>query len=161
MQRLGKNALITLLALSNLALAGVSHADDATRIYKWVDKKGETHFSQLPPSSGHVQAEQINPDYAAPPSAPADETDTSKNPPSGATEPKGSKLPADTPITVFNKKEAEKACQAAEAQIKVLKSPENQLMTRDTDGKFRPLSPGEIADRLKQAQGVANKACVE
>lgn len=161
MQRLGKNALIALLALSTLASAGLSHADDSTRIYKWVDKKGETHFSQLPPPSGHAQAEQINPDYATPPAAPAAETDTSKEPPSGAAEPKGAKLPADAPITVFNKKEAENACKAAEAQIKVLKSPENQLMTRDPDGKFRPLTPGEVAGRLKQAQDVANKACVE
>lgn len=157
MQRLGKTALITLVTVSILTMAGLSHADGVTRIYKWVDKKGETHFSQLPPP--HGQAQQINPDYASP--VPKLEENT---PDAQATKPPNqekSKLPADATIMAVNKKEAEKACASAQTQIKALQNPENQLMTQDKDGKFRALTPAEIADRLKQAQEVANKSCVK
>ncbi|HUX82028.1 MAG TPA: DUF4124 domain-containing protein [Halothiobacillus sp.] len=157
MQRLGKTALIALVTVSTLTIAGLSLADGPTRIYKWVDKKGETHFSQLPPPNG--QAQQINPDYAAPvvkPEGNASDEQAEKSP-----DQKKSTLPADATITAVNKKEAEKACTAAEAQIKTLQNSENQLMTQDKDGKFRALTPAEIAGRLKQAQDVANKACVK
>lgn len=157
MQRLGKNALITLVAVSMLTMAGLSLADGPTRIYKWVDKKGETHFSQLPPTNG--EAEQINPDYATPGDSHAEGTAAEQAAESSKDE--KSKLPADATITVVDKKQAEKACAAAEAQIKALKNPQNQLMTQDQDGKFRPLSASEIADRLKQAEDVAAKACVK
>jgi hypothetical protein len=60
-----------------------------------------------------------------------------------------------------NKKEAEKACQAAQEQIKTLQNTQNQLMTQETDGKYRALTPQEIASRVKQAQEVADKACIK
>lgn len=157
MQRLRKTALITLATVSIVAMTGLSHADSSTRIYKWVDKKGETHFSQLPPP--HGQAQQINPDYAAPAQAQAEGTPAEQADESSARE--QPKLPADATITVVNKKQAEKACTAAQAQIHALKDSENQLMTQDKDGKFRALTPAEIADRLKQAQDTAAKACVK
>jgi hypothetical protein len=34
-------------------------------------------------------------------------------------------------------------------------------MTQDSDGKYRALTPEEIAGRVKQAQEVADKACVK
>lgn len=156
MQRLGKTALMTLATVATLFMTTAGHAGESTKIYKWVDQKGETHFSQIPPRQG--KAQQINPDYAAP---------TTKEPEEGApvTPPSNtqnkSKLPNDAKITVFNKKAAEKACKLAEAQLKTLKSPDNQLMTQDKDGKFRALTPTEIAGRMKQAQDVADKACVK
>ena len=51
-------------AFSLLLLLGSAAAQAETAIYKWVDKNGETHFSQLPPSQG--EATQIDPDYATP-----------------------------------------------------------------------------------------------
>ncbi len=141
-------------ALSLLLLLGSAAAQAETAIYKWVDKNGETHFSQLPPSQG--EATQIDPDYATPggssaaapaePTAPASKKDT---------------LKPDQPITVVNKDQAKKACEQAKEQINMLRDPKNQPMVQEKDGKYRPLSADEIAGRIKQAEEVANKACVQ
>ncbi|MHB9020441.1 MAG: DUF4124 domain-containing protein [Halothiobacillus sp.] len=155
MQGLRKIALMSLIGTSVLCASTTSQAEDATRIYKWVDKKGETHFSQLPPAQG--EAKEINPDFATP-GVPSE----SNAPPKAAvSEPAKGPLAPNKPITVVNKKEAEKACEAAETQIKTLQDPQNQLMTQDSDGKYRALTTEEIAGRLKQAQEVADKACVK
>ncbi|MGC8697275.1 MAG: DUF4124 domain-containing protein [Halothiobacillus sp.] len=157
MQSLGKIALLSLMGASFVLAATVSHADDTTRIYKWVDKKGETHFSQIPPAQGEVK--EINPDFATPSASPSK---ASENPDKeAATEPPKEPLAPNAPITVVNKKEAEKACQAAQEQIKTLQNSQNQLMTQEADGKYRALTPEEIASRVKQAQDVANKACIK
>lgn len=156
MQRLGKTALTTLATAATLFMTTAGYASESTKIYKWVDQKGETHFSQIPPPQGKSQ--QINPDFAAP--AAKEMEESSPETPASGTQNKP-RLPDDAKITVVNKKAAEKACTAAEAQIKTLKNPENQLMTQDKDGKFRALTPAEIAGRLKQAQDMANKACVK
>lgn len=147
-----KTALIALTAAATFMLSAASWAADSTQIYKWVDKKGETHFSQLPPKQGEAQI--VDPDYATPgnteeaaPAAPAKEET-------------GKSLPADQPVLAIDKKEAARACESAKAQIKLLENTQNQLMTQDADGKYRPLTPEEIAARLKQAQDVANKACL-
>lgn len=156
MQSLRKIVLLSLIGAGFVLASTASHAEDATRIYKWVDKKGETHFSQLPPAQG--EAQQINPDFATPATAPKELQPQDKAP---ATEQPKQPLAADAPITVVNKKEAEKACSAAQAQIKTLQDTKNQLMTQDADGKYRALTPDEIASRVKQAQEVADKACVK
>ncbi|WP_298220264.1 DUF4124 domain-containing protein [Halothiobacillus sp.] len=147
--------MIALTAAATFMFSAASQADGSTQIYKWVDKNGETHFSQLPPKHGEAQI--INPDYANPDSnedsmaAPAEKNkDETKKP-----------LAPDQPVLAINKKEAAKACEAAKAQIKMLQNTQNQLMTQDADGKYRPLTSEEIAGRLKQAQDVANKACVQ
>jgi hypothetical protein len=150
-----KIALIALTAAATVMFSAASLADGSTQIYKWVDKNGETHFSQLPPKQGEAQV--VNPDYATPGSneesmaAPAEKSqDETKKP-----------LAPDQPVLAINKKEAAKACETAKAQIKMLQDGQNQLMTQDADGKYRPLTSEEIASRLKQAQDVANKACVQ
>lgn len=150
-----KIALIALTAAATAMFSAAGQADGSTQIYKWVDKKGETHFSQLPPKQGEAQT--VNPDYATPGSnedsvtAPAEKAEDKTNKP----------LAPDQPILSVNKKEAAKACEAAKTQIKMLQNNQNQLMTQDADGKYRPLTAEEIAGRLKQAQDVANKACVK
>lgn len=141
-------------AFSLLLLLGSAAAQAETAIYKWVDKNGETHFSQLPPSQG--EATQIDPDYATPgsasaaapaePTAPASKKDT---------------LKPDQAITVVNKDQAKKACAQAKEQMNMLRDPKNQPMVQEKDGKYRPLTSDEIAGRIKQAEEVANKACVQ
>lgn len=150
-----KIALIALTAAATFMFSAASQADGSAQIYKWVGKNGETHFSQLPPKQGEAQV--VNPDYATPGSnednvaAPAEKTeDETKKP-----------LAPDQPVLAIDKKEAAKACESAKAQIKMLQNSQNQLMTQDADGKYRPLTSEEIAGRLKQAQDVANKACVK
>ncbi|OYY37744.1 MAG: hypothetical protein B7Y07_06600 [Halothiobacillus sp. 24-54-40] len=157
MQSLRKIALLSLIGAGCVLASTASHAEDATRIYKWVDKKGETHFSQIPPTQG--EAQQINPDFATPgaPAPKAPEGESQDAAPDHPNEP----LAPNAPITVVNKKEAEKACQAAQEQIKTLQNSQNQLMTQEADGKYRALTPQEIAGRVKQAQEVADKACVK
>lgn len=155
MQSLRNTLLLSLISASIGLSAANCHAEDAARIYKWVDKKGETHFSQLPPANG--EAQEINPDFATPGAPKEPETpDTA-----AASEQPKKPLAPNAPITVVNKKEAEKACQQAQAQIKTLQNSQNQLMTQEADGKYRALTSQEIAERVKQAQNVADKACVK
>lgn len=150
-----KIASIVLAFVATIMFSATSQADGTTQIYKWVDKNGETHFSQLPPKHGKSQI--FNPDYATP--GPG-ETDA-KAPAEQAKDEAKKPLQANQPVLAINKKEAAKACKQAKAQIKMLQDGQNQLMTQDADGKYRPLTAKEIASRLKQAQDVANKACVK
>jgi len=151
-----KIALIALPAAATFMFSIASQADGTTQIYKWVDKKGETHFSQLPPKQGEAQV--VSPDYATPGNN--DETETAPDIAKTGDEPKKPSTD-DKPVLAIDKKAAAKACEAARTQIKMLQNPQNQLMTQDADGKYQPLSSKEIASRLKQAQDVANKACVK
>ncbi len=137
------------ILLASFATAAVA----APAIYKWVDKNGEVHFTQTPPPQGN--AEEYNPDYATP-STPSEEpadksNDESKKP---TAKPNG-------PVTVFNKKDAQKACEAARKQLKMLNDPNNQLMVQGSDGKYHPMSADEKAARIKKAQDIENKACVD
>ena len=151
-----KIALIALTAAATFMFSVASQADGSTQIYKWVDKNGETHFSQLPPKQGESQV--VNPDYATP----GNNEEAEASPDAAKTEDETQKpFPADKPVLAIDKKEAAKACETAKAQIKMLQNPQNQLMTQDSDGKYRPLTSEEIASRLKQAQDVANKACIK
>ncbi|WP_407275469.1 DUF4124 domain-containing protein [Halothiobacillus sp. DCM-1] len=138
-------------AFSLLLLFGSAAAQAETTIYKWVDKNGETHFSQLPPQQG--EAQQIDPDYATPTPAAGSTT------PSAAPAPKKDGLKPDQPITVVNKAEAQKACEQAKEQINMLRDPKNQPMVQEKDGKYRSLTADEITGRIKQAEEIANKAC--
>jgi hypothetical protein len=151
-----KIALIALTVAATFTFSAASQAEGSAQIYKWVDKKGETHFSQLPPKQGDAQV--VNPDYATP----GDTEETGAAPDAAKTEDETQKpLAADQPVLAIDKKEAAKACESARAQIKMLQNTQNQLMTQDADGKYRPLTSKEIASRLKQAQEVENKACIK
>ena len=123
------------------------------RHLQWVDKNGETHFSQLPPKQG--EAQQIDPDYATPIPSSGESTGEPAAP-----APKKDTLKPDQTITVLNKAEAQKACAQAKEQMNMLRDPKNQPMVQEKDGKYRPLTAEEIAGRIKQAEEVANKACV-
>ena len=150
-----KTVLILLATVGAVIFSAAGHAEGSSQIYKWVDKNGETHFTQLPPKQGEAQV--VKPDFATPAA-----TDETEHAPAATNEETNSKpLKPDQPVLAINKKEAAKACEAAKAQIKMLQDSQNQLMTQDADGKYRPLSAEEIAGRLKQAQDVANKACVQ
>ncbi|OZB81308.1 MAG: hypothetical protein B7X28_05210 [Halothiobacillus sp. 13-55-253] len=54
-----KIALIALTAAATVMFSAASQADGSTQIYKWVDKNGETHFSQLPPKQGEAQIDLL------------------------------------------------------------------------------------------------------
>ena len=155
MKRLGKVALLPAAGALLLTLACPGQAQ-ATSIYKWVDKKGEVHFSQTPPPSG--QAKQVNPDYAGP-ATPSDDEEaapTTHQPP-----PKKEADDLNKPVTVVDKDQAKKACKAAREQLKQLRNPTNRLMTQGSDGKYRALTDAEIKARIKRAEQVENKACAQ
>jgi len=140
-------------ALGILIASFATAALAAPAIYKWVDKNGEVHFSQTPPPQGN--AKEYNPDYATP-SAPSEEP--AKNAKDAEEKPAADTKGA---VTVFNKKDAQKACEAARKQLKMLNDPNNQLMVQGSDGKYHPMSADEKAARIKKAQDIENKACVD
>ncbi len=151
MMRPTRIVFATTLSLLLQFTSVTAHAE--TAIYKWVDKNGETHFSQLPPKQG--EAQQIDPDYATPIPSSGESTGEPAAP-----APKKDTLKPDQTITVLNKAEAQKACAQAKEQMNMLRDPKNQPMVQEKDGKYRPLTAEEIAGRIKQAEEVANKACV-
>lgn len=151
MKRSRTQALAAALGIMTASFTTAALAEPT--IYKWVDKKGEVHFTQTPPPQGN--AEEYDPDYATP-SAQGEQ-------PEDAQDKDKSKKPAENtngPVTVFNKKDAEKACEAARNQLKMLNDPNNQLMVQDSDGKYHPMTADEKAARIKKAQDIENKACV-
>ena len=67
----GTNRMLARLALSLLCASGVLSASAQT-MYKWVDEKGVTHFSEIPPPDGVKGAAKIEVRPASPDKAPVD-----------------------------------------------------------------------------------------
>lgn len=151
-KRTGTKALLGMVGLIAATWATTAMAE--TTIYKWVDKKGEVHFTQTPPPK--TQAEQVNPDYATP--SPESTTPKEEAEPSDKT-PAADKT--EGTVTVFNKAEAQKACEAARKQLKLLRDPKNQLMVQDKDGKYHPMSKDELQKRIQKVEEIENKACTD
>lgn len=135
-----------------LGLALVSGLAAAAQMYKWVDKDGHVHFSQTPPPSTGVQAQQVN--ISAPPPDPTS-LQNSQNLQQQIAE-QNEKAKADP--------EQEKQKQSAEAQKKAhcddLRSRLNVLnssgrtATVDAQGNMNYLSD---EDRQKQMQAIEDQ----
>jgi len=122
-------------------LGFVTSAALAAGVYRWVDEKGEVHFSDRPQAQS---AEQIQVKPIPRSSTPtADQTAT----------------PTAKPAPAADSEEA-RYCQRAKEDLQRYEGP-GQLMKRTPDGKAVPLSEAEAAAVLQQARDQVKLWCKE
>ncbi|MFT3790156.1 MAG: DUF4124 domain-containing protein [Rudaea sp.] len=123
----------------------------ATELYKWTDKNGVVHYSDVPPPKGDETAKRVRlngtespndePAAEAKPAEP-EKTEAGKPP-----EPAAAALP-DTPE---NRK---RLCEQAQSQVDLLQS---KFQVADSSGK--PLDDKTRAERTVQAKQAASAYC--
>lgn len=115
-------------AISLAMLLAALSAPSQAAIYKWVDEKGVTHFTEQPPASG--QGEEVQPRvYAPAPSA---------TPPAGEAvekpEPKAEPVAPKSVMTIPPEQMAEQCQQARQRLMKLESSP--RILYRGEDGEM-------------------------
>lgn len=137
----------------------LSHNASA-EMYKWLDKNGETHYTQLPPPP-EATGKNIEEDIRTSSGKPADKTNTPALPATKTTD------PAPTPAANDNKTDEEKAkaseeehrsfCQSQKVALQQLKT--NSLVKwRDEKGEHF-LTADEKTGKLKQLQNNIETMC--
>jgi len=146
--------LITLATVFLLCLSPLSFA---SKIYKWTDSEGNTHYGERPPSQ---QATQIKvPKDPARTSAPQpvnQQDATNKLLDAFAKERKDKKEAANK--TAAEKERRDKNCSSAKRRVISLKLGGRQYEITD-QGERRFLSDADIQTRLLEAQKVADQWC--
>ncbi|HET19113.1 MAG TPA: DUF4124 domain-containing protein [Chromatiales bacterium] len=115
-------------AISLALLLAALSAPSQAAIYKWVDEKGVTHFTEQPPASG--QGEKVQPRVYAPatPAAPSAGKDTE------AAEPKVEQAAPKSVLTVPPEQMAEQCQQARQRLLQLESSP--RILYRGEDGEM-------------------------
>lgn len=123
-------------------LLGVLIANSAlaTKIYKWVDEQGISHFSEHPPKD--VKATLVKPKIGhsepvtyevpkSPPSEPTQQSSGKKNP---------------------------ERCEAARSNLQILQN-FGRVKVPHPDGSFHYLTEEEQQDKLRATQQIINESC--
>ena len=121
-----------------LLLAALSPPSQAA-IYKWVDEKGVTHFTEQPPASG--QGEKVQPRVYAPatPVAPPPKKDA------GTAEPKAEQATPKAVMALPPERMAEQCEQARQRLLQLESSP--RILYRGEDGEMTR-APEEERQRM-------------
>ena len=174
-----KRSIRFVLLVSGLFAALSASAE----IYKWKDKDGKTHFSDMPP--GNVDAQPLKPKRTPAPPPPVIEADEGENEGAAASpeaEAKPAKAPAPAeapadPNEEFRKRRAAAAeakakaeqaaarterrkqdCQRARLQYQAIAS--GQRVARPTEGGGRSfISEEDRAAELQRTQGLIDSLC--
>jgi len=140
--------LVTTTLLCLLPLQGAVAA-----AYKWVDDKGETHYSQTPPSATQVEVIKTPSSSASAPAATAPQTGTSapSEPTAGA---------ADTPEAAKAEDAAirEKNCAGARRNLELLQTT-GEVTVKDANGLLHVLTPDERKTRSEEAEKNIKEYC--
>ncbi len=135
--------LLCLLPLQNAVAAA----------YKWVDNKGETHYSQTPPAATQVQVIRAPSNSSAAPSTPGVQTGT--NSPSesadGAASPSASAKAEDAAIRTKN-------CSGARSNLDILNNA-GDVTVKDANGLLHTLTPEERKIRIDAAEKSISEFC--
>ena len=173
-----KRSIRFVLLVSGLFAALSASAE----IYKWKDKDGKTHFSDMPP--GNVDAQPLKPKRVPvppPPVVEADENEGEAASPGAEAKPAKAPAPAETPAAdpneEFRKRRAAAAeakakaeqeaarterrkqdCQRARLQYQAIAS--GQRVARPTEGGGRSfISEEDRAAELQRTQGLIDSLC--
>ena len=140
--------LVTTTLLCLLPLQGAVAA-----AYKWVDDKGETHYSQTPPSATQVEVIKTPSSSGSAPAAAAPQTGTS--------------APSETTTGAGNTPEAAKAedaaireknCASARRNLELLKNT-GEVTVKDENGMLHALTPDERKSRSEEAEKNIKEYC--
>jgi len=140
---LATTALLCLLPLQGAVAAA----------YKWVDDKGETHYSQTPPSATKVEVIRTPASSDSAPAVTAPQTGTSapSEPAAGA---------ADTPEAAKAEDAAirEKNCAGARRNLELLQTT-GEVTVKDANGLLHVLTPDERKTRSEEAEKNIKEYC--
>ena len=140
--------LVTTTLLCLLPLQGAVAA-----AYKWVDDKGETHYSQTPPSATQVEVIKTPSSSDSAPAATVPQTGTSapSEPTAGA---------ADTPEAAKAEDAAirEKNCTMARSNLETLQNAD-EVTVKDANGLLHALTPEERKSRSEEAEKNIKEYC--
>jgi len=141
--------MVLLIIMSTLA---TSHA---AKIYRWVDDKGQPHYSENPPRD--IQAEALNVRSSGTGSAGSAATSSAS---SSSKKVKNTiKEPAAESLTSEHSSEDKaKFCQQSRDLMQQM-SANTQRRFKQADGSFRKLEQAEIADYRAQAQAGIENYC--
>jgi len=133
----------------------------AAPVYRWVDEKGQVHFTQLPPppSRSRGQAEELNlPGTSKPGSAEASakpEADTEASGSDQAAE----GAPAEPQIVVADPNQLKQACEQSRQRLSQLQGNAGTLFRKDADGKLLPMPADEVSRLRDEAQQDVDRYC--
>jgi len=141
--------LVTTTLLCLLPLQGAVAA-----AYKWVDDKGETHYSQTPPSATQVEVIKTPSSSGSAPAAAAPQTGTSapSEPTAGAAGTPEAAKAEDASIR-------EKNCASARRNLELLLKNTGEVTVKDENGLLHALTPDERKTRSEEAEKNIKEYC--
>ncbi len=132
--------LLCLLPLQNAVAAA----------YKWVDNKGETHYSQTPPAATKVEVIKTPYGSSTPPAATAPSSDQPASSESADT-PSESAKAEDAAIRARN-------CSSARNNLDILNGG-GEVTVKDANGLLHTLTPDERKTRIDEAEKNISEFC--
>lgn len=140
---------ITLLCL--IPLQGASAA-----AYKWVDDKGETHYSQTPPTATRVEVIKTPSSPSTSAAPPIEKSTPAPEPESGATGNADSNTAAKAEDAAIRAKN----CTIARSNLDALDSAA-EVTIKDANGLLHSLTPEERKSRRDEAEKHIKEFCKE
>ncbi|MFP4251557.1 MAG: DUF4124 domain-containing protein [Guyparkeria sp.] len=152
----GRRLAVAGLAVVAVIMLALTHQPvEAATIYKSVDERGNVQFSQTPPKDR--PSEEVDAVGTPEPNEPPkiDESPSEEEPESSEGDPSD---PA-TETKVVDREKARETCRQAREQRESVANSGNQLMVRDEDGKYQPMSEEQRKERLKRLDAIIEEAC--
>ncbi len=161
--------LINLLGISllGMSLSPALWADDGfsapptkQSFYKWIDKKGVTHYSATPPSPKEVAKKVKKVQTDVPIRQTANETAPDKKPAAPSESPAEPPKPLTTPVNARPDLNAERdqSCQAAQKNFQLLKD-KRRIYQKTETGERRFLTDKEMEEKAKTTQQFMQDNC--
>lgn len=147
----------TVLCLLTALFLLASQAALASKIYRWVDADGQTHFGSQPPEQVH-NAEELNLRIQPPSSTGQTTTENSTNGSAESSEQPTDEAQAEPTKPAIDPEVAARNCRLAKERIDQLSVNFNQRY-KQADGTVRPLTDAERAAQTKQMNEVIQKYC--
>ncbi|WKE64943.1 DUF4124 domain-containing protein [Gallaecimonas kandeliae] len=141
-----KYSLLLAAVMSFGLLAGQTKDKDDNLVYRWVDAKGNVHFSQTPPPGQKATSLEV------------DAPKPSSTPPAPIAPPEPKKEDKLDPSLAKLKGQLKEACDRARENLKTLTTFDRVRMV-DEKGEYHLLSDEDKAAQVKQYQQQIKDAC--
>ncbi|EKE68252.1 DUF4124 domain-containing protein [Gallaecimonas xiamenensis] len=142
-----KYSLLLLLSFSLGSWAAMPQGKDDNTVYRWVDSKGNVHFSQTPPPGKAVDAVKV--DAPQPSSTPPTPVSVGQN---------DEKAESPTQDLVKMRSQLKEACSRAKENLATLTS-FDRVRLQEESGEYRVLSEEEKAEQITLYKEQIKEAC--
>ncbi len=124
------------------------------QLYRWVDDKGQVHYTQTPPKSGQF----VTPRAAPPPSANPNQEQLNKS--LDAADQEAAKSSAQASQDAAQKSKDQASCKQAQDRLKYLEERgPHRLAKRDEKGNISRFTEDDYETERRSAQDTATKFC--